>query len=165
MLFSQVNAFSLFPIFILFFGIGESAKLAVIFWSSLWPVLFMTLAGVRGVDRALLKTARSMNAPRATVFLKVTLPASAPAVFTGIRMGGSIAFLMLIAAEMVGASQGLGWLIHNSQVNNIIPRVFAAALIIALLGVCLNFLLRCLEAHVVSWKPESLGGIHELPAL
>jgi NitT/TauT family transport system permease protein len=160
----QVNAFSLFPLFILMFGIGEIAKLAIIFWSALFPVLFMTMGGAQNVDRALIKAARSMNATPSTIFFKVTVPASLPAIFTGIRMGGSISFLMLIAAEMAGASEGLGWLIHNSQVLYVIPRVFAAAGVIAVLGMLLNALLRFAEARAVSWQPKSQGGVHELSA-
>lgn len=158
-LLGQVNAFSLFPIFILFFGIGEIAKVAIIFWSSVWPILSMTIAGVRNVDPSLLKAARSMGASRWMIFRKVVLPAAAPSVFTGIRIGATVAFLMLIAAEMVGASTGLGWLIHNSQVNYIIPRVFAAAIAIALLGMGTNTLLRRLESRIVHRQPAD--GIRE----
>ncbi|BBB89512.1 MAG TPA: ABC transporter permease [Methylomusa anaerophila] len=154
-LLGQVNAFSLFPIFILFFGIGEVAKVSIIFWSSIWPVLFTTIAGIQQVDPLYIKSARSMGADRMTIFRKVILPGTAPVIFTGVRTGASHAFLMLIAAEMIGASAGLGWVIHNSAMNNIIPRLFAATITIALLGMAINYLLHWLEESVVDWRQDS----------
>lgn len=152
--FGQINAFSLFPIFILFFGIGEFAKIAIIFWSTLWPVLFTTILGVQQVDPLYIKSARSMGAGALTIFRDVVLPGAAPIIFTGIRSGATHAFLLLMAAEEIGAKAGLGWIIHNSAHNSIMPRLFAAAVIIALLGVGLNYLLRYIEDSVIDWKPE-----------
>ncbi len=151
----QVNAFSLFPIFILFFGIGEVAKISIIFWSSIWPVLFTTIAGIQQIDPLYIKSARSMGADRLTIFSKVILPGTAPVIFTGIRTGASYAFLMLIAAEMIGASAGLGWIILNSAMNNIMPRLFAGTIIIALLGMGINYLLHWLEESFVGWRQDS----------
>jgi NitT/TauT family transport system permease protein len=151
-LLGQINAFSLFPIFILFFGIGEFAKVSIIFWSSLWPVLFTTLAGVQQIDPLYIKSAKSMGADRFTIFHQVILPGTAPAIFTGIRSGASHAFLMLIAAEMIGAKAGLGWIILNSAVMSIMPRLFAATIIIALLGMTINYLIHWLEENLLDWK-------------
>jgi len=153
-LLGQINAFSLFPLFVLFFGIGELAKFSIIFWSCLWPVLFTTIAGVKQVEPLLIKVSRSMGSGRLTVFLKVLLPGALPSIFTGIRVGANVAFLMLIAAEMIGASTGLGWLIHNSSVNYVIPRLYLAAVLIALLGMSLNYLIHWVESRVVTWKQE-----------
>lgn len=153
--FGQINAFSLFPIFILFFGIGEIAKISIIFWSSLWPVLFTTIVGVQQVDPLYVKSARSVGADRFTIFSKVILPGAAPVIFTGVRTGATHAFLMLIAAEMIGASAGLGWVIHNSAMNNIIPRLFAGTITIALLGMTINYLLFSLEENLLVWKRGS----------
>lgn len=153
--FGQINAFSLFPIFILFFGIGEVAKISIIFWSSIWPVLFTTIAGVQQIDPLYIKSARSVGASRSVIFRKVILPGAAPVIFTGVRTGATHAFLMLIAAEMIGASAGLGWLIHNSAMNNIIPRLFAGTITIALLGMTINYLLHFLEENVLVWKHGS----------
>lgn len=154
-IFGQINAFSLFPIFILFFGIGEAAKISIIFWSSVWPVLFTTIAGVQQVDPIYIKSAKSMGANGTTIFLKVILPGAAPSIFTGLRLGSTTAFLMLIAAEMIGAKAGLGWLIHNSEVNYIMPRLFASAIIIAALGMGLNYLIHWIESNVINWKEDS----------
>jgi NitT/TauT family transport system permease protein len=98
-----------------------------------------------------------MGAGKVPIFFKVLLPGAAPPIFTGIRIGLTVAFLMLIAAEMLGASSGLGWLILNSQVNYMIPRMFAAAVTIAILGMGANWLLRCAEARVVVRQGQSTG--------
>jgi len=156
--FGQINAFSLFPIFILFFGIGEVAKVSIIFWSTIWPVLFTTIVGVQNVDPLYIKSARSIGADKFTIFSKVILPGAAPVIFTGIRTGASHAFLMLIAAEMIGASAGLGWLVQNSAVNNIMPRLFAATMTIAFLGMTINYLLYLLEDNLLDWKQSSERG-------
>lgn len=153
-LLGQINAFSLFPLFVLFFGIGELAKFCIIFWSCLWPILFTTIAGVRGVDPLLIKLARSMGSGRLRLFVRVLLPYALPSIFTGIRIGGTVAFLMLIAAEMIGASAGLGFLIHYSNVNYIIPRLYLGVLVIALLGMGLTQLITWLEGRIVTWKQE-----------
>ena len=153
-LLGQINAFSLFPLFVLFFGIGELAKFSIIFWSSLWPVLFTTIAGVKQVEPLLIKVSRSMGSGRLTIFLKVLLPGALPSIFTGIRVGANVAFLMLIAAEMIGASTGLGWLIHNSSVNYVIPRLYLAAVLIAFLGMTLNYTLHFIEGRVITWKQD-----------
>lgn len=151
-LLGQINAFSLFPLFVLFFGIGEMAKFSIIFWSCLWPILFTTIAGVQEVDPLFVKLARSMGSGRMILLVKVLLPGSLPSIFTGVRVGATVAFLMLIAAEMIGAGSGLGWLVLNSSVNYIIPRLYLAALLIALLGTAINDSLHRLESRVVRWK-------------
>lgn len=151
-LLGQINAFSLFPLFVLFFGIGELAKFSIIFWSCLWPVLFTTIAGVQEVDPLFAKLARSMGSGRMILLVKVLLPGSLPSIFTGVRIGATVAFLMLIAAEMIGAGSGLGWLVLNASVNYIIPRLYLAALLIALLGTAINASLHRLEARLIRWK-------------
>lgn len=151
-LLGQINAFSLFPLFVLFFGIGELAKFSIIFWSCLWPVLFTTIAGVQGVDPLLVKVARSMGSGRLTLFVRVLFPGALLSIFTGIRLGATVAFLMLIAAEMIGANAGLGWLVHNASVNYLIPRLYLAAALIAVLGMGLNYLIHFVEGRVIRWK-------------
>lgn len=151
-LLGQINAFSLFPLFVLFFGIGELAKFAIIFWSCIWPVLFTTISGVQNVDPLFVKVARSMGCGRLSLFARVLLPGALPSIFTGVRLGATVAFLMLIAAEMIGANAGLGWLVHNSSTNYVIPRLYLAATLIALLGLAMNAAIHLIEARVVTWN-------------
>ena len=153
--FAQINPFTLFPIFILFFGIGEVAKVAIIFWVAIWPVLFHTINGVKNIDPLLIKGARAMATPKFSLFYKVVLPGAAPLIFSGLRSSVGTAFLMLIAAEMIGASKGLGWLILNAQNNYNINKLYAAAITIALLGILITKLLVLLERIIITWKEDS----------
>ncbi len=152
---SQINAFALFPIFILLFGIGETAKISIIFCSAFWPVLFTTVAGVRQVDPLYIKSAKSMGAGRLRIFKEVILPSTTPFIFTGIHSGTTHAFLMLIAAEMIGAKAGLGWIILNSTANSLMPRLFAGGIIIAFLGMLLSYFIYWLEDIIVYWREKA----------
>ncbi|MDR2386752.1 MAG: ABC transporter permease [Deltaproteobacteria bacterium] len=153
-LLGNINPFALFPLFILLFGVGELAKFAIIFWSSLFPILNTTIGGVQNIDPILLKTARSMGASKGVIFQKVVLPGALPSIFTGLRMGATTAFLFLIAAEMLSASAGMGWLIHNSSMNNYIPRIYVGVVGIALLGMLMSLLLNKLENFFLDFKEE-----------
>jgi NitT/TauT family transport system permease protein len=149
---SQANPFSLMPVFILFFGIGEMAKLAVISWVCLWPVLFNTITGVQSIDPQLIKSARSFGLKKVDLATAVLLPAAAPAVFIGLRIGVEMAFFILIASEMIGATAGLGWLLHQSAHLYQVPRLYAAATCIIILGVFLNRILLWLELRLFFWR-------------
>jgi len=153
--FSQINPFTLFPIFILFFGIGEIAKVAIIFWVAIWPVLFNTINGVKTIDPLLIKGARGMATPKLALFYKVVLPGAAPLIFAGIKSSIGTAFLMLIAAEMIGASKGLGFMILNAENNYNIKKLYAGAFTIAVLGIAVTKLVVLIEKHVITWKDTS----------
>ena len=154
-LLSEVNPFSLFPVFILLFGIGEISKISMIFWVCLWPILLNTVTGIKTIDALLIKSARSMGVKGQVLFYKVILPAASPGIFHGLRTSCSVAFFMLIAAEMIGASSGLGWLVWNAQNSYHIPRLFAATVTISALGLSLNYLFGLLERRVLRWKEEA----------
>ncbi|MEI7609799.1 MAG: ABC transporter permease [Rhodospirillaceae bacterium] len=148
----QVSAIALFPVFILFFGIGELSKVVIIFWASVWPIVLNTIGGVKGIDPILIRSARSMNAAGFTLFAKVVLPAAAPSIFTGIRLGAAYAFMVLVAAEMIGANAGLGFLILHSQETFRIPDMYAAIVALAAFGLALNKLLLWLEHEFTAWR-------------
>lgn len=151
-LFRQTSAFALFPVFILFLGIGELSKVAIIFWASFWPVLLSTIGGVKQVDRLLVNSALSMGASRRYIFLKVVLPAALPSIFTGVRLAGAYCITALVAAEMIGAHSGLGFLTLNSQETFQIPDMYAGILLLAVLGLVLNYLLALLENRLLRWR-------------
>jgi NitT/TauT family transport system permease protein len=148
----QVSAIALFPVFILFFGIGELSKVAIIFWASVWPILISTISGVKSIDPVLLRSARSMGAEGLTLFRKVILPAAAPSIFTGVRLGAAYAFMVLVAAEMIGANAGLGFLVLYSQEVFRIPDMYAAMVSLAAFGLLLNRLLVILERSATAWR-------------
>ncbi len=155
-LLAKINPFSMFPIFILLFGIGELTKVIIILWVCIWPVLFGTINGVKSIDPLLVKAALAMGTSKLALFWKVVLPGAAPNIFAGLKQGAGTSFFMLIAAEMIGATAGLGWMVLNSQVNFQIPRLFVAVVIIAVMGLLINYLIESLERKVLNWKEESV---------
>ena len=150
--FRQTSALALFPVFILFLGIGELSKIAIIFWASFWPILLSTISGVKQVDGLLINSALSMGANRWFLFTKIVLPAASPSIFTGIRLAGAYCITALVAAEMIGAHSGLGFLTLNSQEVFQIPSMYAGILLLAVVGLLLNFLLALLERRFTYWR-------------
>jgi NitT/TauT family transport system permease protein len=151
-LLSNVNPFSLAPVFLLFFGIGETMKIMIIALVAVWPILFHTITGIRTVDPLLIKTARSMNVSEYVLMREILLPAAFPTIITGVRIGVQMAVFMLIAAEMLGAKAGLGWLVHASAMLFQIPRMYAGGLFIILLGMFINQIILHIEKNSSFWK-------------
>jgi len=153
-LFRQTSAFALFPLFILILGIGEVSKVAIIFYGAQWPILLNTISGVKNVDPLLVKSARSMGLGRFALFRKVVLPAALPTIFTGLRLAATMSILIIVSAEMMGASSGLGYVLTNSQYNFDILRMYSAIVTLALIGLATNHILVTLERRLTSWKQE-----------
>jgi NitT/TauT family transport system permease protein len=151
-LFRNTAALALLPVFTLILGIGESSKIAIIVYACFFPILLSTIAGVATVDQQLLRSARVLGLSPATTFRKVVFPAAVPTIFTGIRISGAAAILVLIAAEMVGAKAGLGFLIMYSNMNFLIPQMYAAILVTSLLGLAVNYSLVLLERRFSRWR-------------
>ena len=152
---AQIPAFILFPIFVVIFGIGERGIYTVILWAAFWPIMFTTITGVQQVDPILIKSARSMGANYAVIFFKVILPGALSSIMTGMRTGMTMSFMMLIGAESLGADSGLGWLIHNSQSMANIPRIYLAAILVAAVGLVINYILQWLEDNIIIWNDRS----------
>jgi NitT/TauT family transport system permease protein len=150
----QISAIALFPVFILFLGIGELSKTGMVAWVSMWPILLNTISGVKHADPSLIKVARSMGANSFCLLYKVILPGALPSIMTGIRLGASSAILVLVAAEMIGAKAGLGFMIINSQYNFEINQMYAAIITIAVIGLIVNYALVWLERKLTAWKEE-----------
>ncbi len=158
-LFRQTSALAIYPIFILLLGLGETSKVAIIFWAAFFPVLLNTISGVKQVDRRLVEMARVFGASRAAVFRRVVLPGATPAIFVGLRLSATTALLLLVAAEMIGAKQGIGFLIINAQYNFQIPLMFAAIVILASIGLFANYTLLLLQSWFCRWER-----VHREPA-
>lgn len=153
----QISALALFPVFILIFGIGEVSKAIIIFWASFWPILLNTVVGVKNIEPILIRSARSMGANGGKLFINLIVPAAAPSTFTGIRLGASYAFMVLVAAEMVGANAGLGFLVLNSQETFKIPEMYAAIITLCLFGLLINHILLYLERRATKWRQVRVG--------
>lgn len=151
-IFRNTAALALLPVFILILGIGETSKIALVIYASTFPILLNTISGVRTVDPLLVKSARSLGLPSYRLFQKVILPAAVPTIFTGIRMAAASSILVLIAAEMVGAKAGLGYLITASQLNFQIPNMYAGIIAISIVGLVFNGILVTIERRLSRWR-------------
>ncbi len=150
--FRQTSALAIYPIFILLLGLGEVSKITIICWAAFFPILLNTISGVKQVDRGLIEMARVFGASRAEVFKRVVLPAATPAIFVGLRLSGTISLLLLVAAEMIGAKKGLGFLIINAQYNFEIPLMFASIVLLAIIGLGVNYSLLVLQGWFCRWE-------------
>ncbi|MEV6220540.1 ABC transporter permease [Nocardia fluminea] len=151
-LFRNTAALALLPVFVLILGIGETSKIALIGYATFFPILLNTITGVRTVDPLLVKSAVSLGFSPLRLFQKVILPAAIPSIFTGIRMAAAGSILVLIAAEMIGARAGLGYLITAAQQNFQIPQMYAGIVAISLIGLGFNFALVALERRLSRWR-------------
>jgi NitT/TauT family transport system permease protein len=152
--FRQLPTLALFPVFILIFGIGEVSKIAIITKASFWPVFLNTVSGVAQLDPLLVKCARSMGVSKFGMFRRIVLPASIPSMFSGLRLSATTALLMLVAAEMLGAESGIGFLIFNCEARFMIPEMYAAILALTVYGIVLNYVLIAVQKRVSRWKEE-----------
>ncbi len=143
---------ALFPLLLLLLGTGEPPKTAIVAITVFFPMFVNTVLGVREIDPALLDVARSHRASSALVLRRVVLPASVPAAMAGLRLAVNTALTVAIALELLTAGEGLGARIWKSWQNLQSERLFAALLVIALLGHASNVLIRRLDHWLVPWR-------------
>ncbi|MFV2174941.1 ABC transporter permease [Actinomadura sp. LOL_016] len=153
--FRNTAAIALLPVFILVLGIGETSKIAIVLYACTWPILLNTISAVRTVDATLVKSARSLGLSAPRVFQKVILPAAVPSIFTGVRLAGATSVLVMIVAEMVGAKEGLGFLVNSSQQNFAIHEMYAGIVAISVLGLAFNYLLVLVERRFTRWRTDA----------
>jgi NitT/TauT family transport system permease protein len=151
-IFRNTAPLAILPVFMLVLGIGETSKIAIVCYACLFPILLNTVSGVGNVDQQLLRTARVLGLSPIATFVKVVLPAALPTIFTGVRIAGATSVLVLIAAEMVGATAGLGYFINYAQMNYLIPQMYAAILTTTVLGLVVNYSLVGLERRFSRWR-------------
>lgn len=145
---------ALTPLFIVWFGIGETPKIALIAFASMFPIYINLYSGIRGVDVRLIDAARSFGLGRLEIVWHVVLPAALPSLFTGLRYSLSIAIILLVIAEQINATAGLGYLINNARDFMRTDIIVVCLLVYAVLGLLADSLVRLLEAKALSWRPS-----------
>ncbi|MDR0550027.1 MAG: ABC transporter permease [Deltaproteobacteria bacterium] len=151
-LFRNTSSLALYPVVLLIFGIGETAKFIIIFWTASWPLLISVIDGVRAVDAIYVKAAKSMSISTVALFFRVILPSTIPYILTGLRISATRSMVALVAAEMLGASSGLGYLIFDTQNKDEIDKMYAAIITLISIGMLINFGLIRLEKRLTVWK-------------
>lgn len=140
------------PLAILWLGIGNAPAVFIIFVGTAFTLLVGTISAVRGVDRRLLQAALTLGASRRRAVLEVVLPAALPELLTLLRLGMGLAWMCVVAAEMVAVSQGLGFLILEARNTFRTDTVLAGMVAIGLLGVALDGAWRLLERYLLRWQ-------------
>jgi len=149
-----IPALALTPLFIVWFGIGETPKVALIAFATVFPVYLNLYSGIRGVDLRLLDAARSFGLGRIELIWHVVLPAALPSLLVGLRYSLSVSILVLVVAEQINASAGLGYLINNARDFMRTDIIVVCLLIYALLGLTGDWLVRRMEDRALVWRPS-----------
>lgn len=144
---------ALIPLVILWFGIGEGAKLFLVALGVFFPIYLNTLHGIRNVDPQLIEMGRAYGMNGRTLFRRIVLPGALPSIFVGLRYGLGIMWLTLIVAETLSASSGLGYMAMQAREFMILDVVVLAILLYAALGKLADTLTRALERRALKWSP------------
>ena len=149
-----IPALALTPLFIVWFGIGETPKVALIAFATIFPVYLNLYSGIRSVDPRLLDAARSFGLSRWEQVWHVVLPAALPSLLVGLRYALSVSILVLVVAEQINASAGLGYLINNARDFMRTDIIVVCLMVYAILGLAADWLVRAVEARALIWRPS-----------
>jgi NitT/TauT family transport system permease protein len=147
-----VSPLALFPLFILWFDIGEASKIFIAFAGS-FPIILNTYAGVRGMDVTYVRAPRSLGASPWEIMHGIVLRGSLPHIFTGPRLAWGIALIVIVAAEMIGAVRGN--MVLESRQTIRIPRLFGSIVVIGLAGFLTDLAFRYLRRRMLPWYVEN----------
>ena len=144
------------PLLLLWFGIDELPKLVLIAIGAFFPVYTGVISGFAGVDRKLVEVGLLYRLPQPVLVRRVLLPAALPAILTGLRNGLSLAWMFMVAAELIAASRGLGYLLSDGRETSRADIVLAAILLLAVLGKLSDMAMLALERRLLAWR-DSFG--------
>lgn len=153
--FNAMPRIALAPVFIVYFGIGMWAKVALAFTLVVFIVLINTRAGVRSADPDTLQLATVLGSSKLQRFTKVLLPVAAPSIFAGVRLGLIYSLLGVVGSELISAKDGLGQLVAASSANFDMASVYAVLLLLAVIAALLNLVTARIERWVLRWQPPA----------
>ncbi|GGM58607.1 ABC transporter permease [Thermopolyspora flexuosa] len=143
---------ALVPVFIIWFGIGETAKVALITIGPIFPLYINVFHGIRGVDERLVESARSCGVTGLALVRKVILPGALPQILVGLRQSLGIGWLSLVVAEMTATTSGIGFLVTDAKEFLRTDVVFVVLVVYALLGLATDLLVRAIERKALAWR-------------
>lgn len=147
-----VPKIALLPLIILWLGIGEVSKITIISLGVFFPVIINTYSGVKNVDPLLIKAAVAFRASRLSIICKVVLPGALPVIFAGLKLAAGTSLLLLVAAEMIAAKEGIGAMILHYGDLMLTTKLMVGVLALSLLGIAFNYCLNWLEKRLISWQ-------------
>ena len=145
---------ALLPLIVLWLGIGEVSKVTIISLGVFFPVVINTYAGVRNVDPLLIRVAVSFHVSRLNLIRKVILPAALPVIFAGLKLAAGTSLLLLVAAEMIAAKEGIGAMILHYGDLMLTTKLMAGIIVLSVLGLIFNQVLDSLEIRLIPWKKQ-----------
>jgi len=143
---------AIIPVAILALGIGDAMIIAVTVYATLWPILINAIDGVRRIEKILIDTGRTFGLPRRRILWRIILPAASPYIVTGLRIGLSIALILVTTAEMIAGSKGLGFFILDEERSMNSAAMYGGIVVVAALGYFLNRLFLALEFRAMRWR-------------
>ncbi|MGY3943046.1 taurine ABC transporter permease TauC [Aeromonas tecta] len=153
-LYRPVPPLAYLPLMVIWFGIGETAKVLLIYLAIFAPVAMATLAGVQSAQPVRLRAARALGATRAQVLWHVILPGALPEILTGLRIGLGVGWSTLVAAELIAATRGMGFMVQSAGEFLATDVVLAGILVIAVIAFVLELGLRALQRRLTPWHGE-----------
>lgn len=148
---ASVPTVALLPLFIIWLGIGTSARIALVFVGAVFGIVVSTEAGVSNIDRRLIETARSFTATEWEILWKIVMPAALPYIIAGMRLAIARVLIMVVVAELYASTAGIGYLIFQAGASYDTSMIFVGVVILAAAGVLMNAALRALERRVAPW--------------
>ena len=139
------------PLFVVWFGFGIIPKVISAFLLGFFPVVVSTVQGFKSVDPDMLDLARSMQGSRFQMFRAVSLPHALPSIFSGLKVSVTLAVVGAVVGEFVGSNSGIGYVLQRSIGNFDLPMMFAALVVLSLIGVVLFWIVDCIERLVIPW--------------
>ncbi len=143
---------ALLPLFVIWFGIDEGSKYALIAFGTFTPTVVATYGAVDNVDRSLIRMGQSFGLSWRSIVLKIVLPGAMPGILSGLRISLAIAIILLVAAEMLGAEYGIGAYILEAGALYDLERLFAGVVILSLLGVLVSAAISMIERQLLGWR-------------
>jgi sulfonate transport system permease protein len=148
---------ALIPLLIIWFGIGESPKIALIALATAFPLYLNLYAGIRNVDQKLIEVGQTLQLSRAALVWNVVLPGALPNALTGLRYSLGVAWLALVFGEQINASAGIGYLMNTARELFQTDVIVVCLVVYALLGLIVDAFVRFLERVLLSWRPSFTG--------
>ncbi|MEH7114766.1 ABC transporter permease [Neobacillus niacini] len=141
------------PIIILWFGIGETSKVIIIFKSAFFPILLNTIQGIEGVPKGYFEVSKLMGVSKRKVLFSVIFPAALPSIFVGLRLGLGAAWMAVVAAELIASDSGLGYRITQGRELSQPDVMVIGMAMIGLIGVSMDTFITFIKKRVLSWQP------------
>lgn len=150
----QIPMMAWIPLFVMWFGIDEESKVAVIFMASYFPIMINTLSGIKRTDQKLIEVGKMYRLSYWKLFQKIYFPSAIPSIFVGLRLGLGISWMAVVGAEMLAASSGIGFRINDARSLMESETVFVGIISIAIVGVVMDFILSSIARVSIPWEQK-----------